>query len=721
MSVDVSSAAPSGFERNALAAPVPSAPKTDLVAFRESEEGKALVAWAHQSYRAAKSARESEERQWKKNLAMYNGKQYLEVVKAGQYAGMLMERPRNPNTDRKTINRTEPLVRTEISRLVSQKPSANVLPASSDDEDMFAAMAGEQIWQSHSDRRHFSEVITEACFWLSITGNGFIKTYWDESAVDTDADMQGDIIYENITPFNLLVSDLRETRIENQPWVCNYYTKPVAWLEMFYKEELAGIKLNASANAANEVLEETYLNLPSGNKATPDSCVVYEWWVKPGATRFMPNGGYLVVVDTTLVAYLPEPVYAHGEYPFTHIGHLISGKFYRRSVLNSTNPLNEDYNSWRTQLSQARKRMGHPQILSQKGAISASRWTNETGLVIEYRPGFQKPEPFPLASMPPYIMEEGQNILTDIEDISGQHQVSKGNVPPGVTAATAISYLQEKDDSYLTPTYQSLEAGCQKIAKQTLSLVVQFWDVPRLVKVAGEDNQFDTLLLTGADIKNGCDIRVEAGSSLPTSKAAKQAFVMDLMNMGAVPMDKGLEILEIGGASKLIDQLKSDKRQAQRENVQMKSLTSDILMAYAQDWEQRQQMNDPSTVDAATGEPLVRPPAVTVNTWDNHAVHIDTHNLYRRSQAFQFLSDEVKQEFESHVNMHKQMQRQEQLQAMIAGIPTDGSVPGVSGIIDPGTGQPVAEVSQGGGEGVPPQPPEITGPEGGEQIGAGSE
>lgn len=719
MTVSVSNEKPSGFEREALEAAPPKEPATDIAAFRETKEGKALVAWALTEYRSCKSAREPEERQWKKNLAMYNGKQYLEVVKSGQYAGMLMERPRNPNLDRRMINRTEPLVRTEISRLISQKPSASVLPASSDDEDMFAAMAGEQVWQSHSTRRSFDAVTEDVAFWTSITGNGFYKTYWDDSAIDVDSGAQGDVVYENVTPFNLLVPDLRETFIEKQPYVINYYTKPLTWLQLFYKEELAGITLNPSANAANEVVEEAYLNISSAAKAQPDSCVVYEFWIKPGAHNLLPNGGYMVIVDTVLVAYYPALPYQHQEYPFAHVGHLLTGKFYRRSVLNSTNSLNEEYNSWRTQLSDARKKMARPQIISQKGAVKASKWSNETGLLIEYQPGFQKPEPFPLASMPPYVMEEGPTILTDIEDISGQHQVSKGNTPPGVTAATAISYLQEKDDSYLAPTYSSLERACQKVAKHTLALVVQFWDIPRLVKVAGDDNQFDTLLLAGSDIRNGCDIRIEPGSALPTSKAAKQALVMDLMNMRAIPMDKGLEILEIGGASKLIDQLKSDKRQAQRENVQLKAVDDQTLMMYEQDWKMRQTVGDESTFDAATGEPLEMPPVVPVNSWDNHAVHIETHNLYRKSQAFQFLSDAVKAQFESHVNMHKQFQRQEQLQSMLAGIPTDGSVPGVSGLVDPATGEPVADISQGGGEGL--SQPDPMSEQGGEQIGTGGE
>lgn len=712
MSVDVSSLSPSAPSKTNM--PMQGAPMglladaqhnpVDIAAFRNSPQGKELTTWGLDQYRQCKAARKAEELQWKKNLAMFNGKQYLQVIREGQFKGQLIERPRTRD-DRITVNKSETIVRTEISKCISQKPSVSVLPSSSDDQDLFAAMAGEQVWMSHSERHDFQEVLTNAIFWTSITGNGFIKTFWDESCIDTDAQVHGDVVYDAVSPFNFFVPDVREVNLEAQPFVINVYPKPVSWLNMFYANELKGVSLNPKASAASELLEPAYLNMAQSGKPEPDSCLVYEFWVKPGAYKGLPNGGYFVIVDKTLVAYDDQGIpYQHGEFPFAHIGHIITGKFYRRSTLDSTNDLNREYNQWRTHLVTARKRMGHPQLTAQKGAVSATRWSNETGLLIEYRPGFQAPSPLPIASLPPYIIQEGQTITTDIEDLSGQHQVSKGSAPSGVTAATAISYLQERDDAYLTPTFQSIERACQKVARHVLSLAVQFWDAPRLVKVAGDDDQFDVMQLQGSDIQNGTDVRVEAGSSLPTSKAAKQQFIVDLMNMGAVPMDKGLELLEIGGSAKLIDQLKADKRQAQRENVKLKGISDQEIAMYQAQWQQRAAANDPGTIDQATGQPMEPPTIVPVNSWDNHQVHIETHNLFRKSQSFQFLSPAVQAEFEKHVQMHTQMNQQQQLQGMLAALPSDGSVPGVSGLVDPSTGKASGQLTDGSGQGIPSAP-----------------
>jgi hypothetical protein len=677
-------------------------PAFDVVKFRESDEGKALAAWADQVYTSCKSAREKEEQQWKLNYAMFDGRQYADIVRQGPYKGFVISRPPANDKQRRTINRIEAAVRTEISRLTSQKPSASVLPASPDEEDLFAAMAGEQVWESLYTRRDFHSVITDAALWLSVTGNVFLKTYWDNSAFDRDAGTEGDIIFEAVTPFNILVPDLRETRLEAQPYLINMYTKPVEWLHMFFGDVLKDVVLNPSQNADNEILDDAILNTQKGTSKTFDSCLVKEYWIKPNATRHCRNGGYLVMVDNIIVAYQETWPYDHAEFPFAHVGHIPSGKFYRKSPVTSLNELQKEYNSIRSQMADARVKMGKPQILAEEGSISAAKVSNTAGLVISYRRGYQPPQPMPMAQLPAYITQEQQDVLTDFEDISGQHQVSKGNVPPGVTAATAISYLQEKDDSYLVPTYQSLERACEKVARQALSLVVQFWDLPRLVKVTGEDNSFDAVMLSGSDIASGTDIRIEGGSALPTSKAARQAFLMDLMAQGFITPDQGLEMLELGGAQKLMDSLKADKRQAQRENIRLKNINEEAIFFHQKEWELKVANGAPDTIDPNTGEsldPNSPPPVVTPNSFDNHDVHIEVHQQFQRSQAYEFLPDAIKVQFEQHVQLHRQMKQAQMLQDFLGSVPSDGSVPGISGVEGS-----VGEETPGGGAGVPTEP-----------------
>jgi hypothetical protein len=303
-----------------------------------------------------------------------------------------------------------------------------------------------------------------------------------------------------------------------------------------------------------------------------------------------------------------------------------------------------------------------------------------------------------LQALPSYVIQECDRILNDWNDLAGQHEITHGQVPPGVTAATAISYLQERDESKLSPTFDSLEEGIEKVAQLALQYVNEFWDMPRIVRITGPDGSFDAQAFKGSDLENNIDIRIESGSALPISKAAKQALIMDLMKMGFIDPNKGLEVMDMGGINKLYEQLQVDQRQVQRENLRMSKITPQLLQQYQMQNLQMQQQADaqgqPSPFGQdPMGQPLMPPLMIPVNSWDNHQAHIEYHNKFRKGQSFELLGPETKALFEAHVQQHivaAGMETITQDPRAAAGLPPDptlGSDPNAPAS-DPNTGQP---------------------------------
>jgi hypothetical protein len=120
-----------------------------------------------------------------------------------------------------------------------------------------------------------------------VTGNGFIKTEWDPDCIDKASGQPGDLKYSCVTPFHLFVPDLREQDIEDQPYLINAYTRPVEWVKARFAKELGEDVLAPSTSAANQILDDSYLNV--GNDKPLDSVVVYETWVKPGSHKSCPR------------------------------------------------------------------------------------------------------------------------------------------------------------------------------------------------------------------------------------------------------------------------------------------------------------------------------------------------------------------------------------------------------------------------------------------------
>jgi len=662
------------------------------------KEAHKLARFIDEEYQKMKNGRTQFERQWYMNMSFYFGKQNVVPQTVRGVGGRLIMPPAPPWRVRLVINRTRPMIRRELSRLTSQKPSASVIPASSDDSDLFAAQAGEQIWESMYYGRNLKRILKQAVWWKLVCGNGYMKTYWDDTKTYSptqDEAYQGDVCYSAETPFHLLVPDLREEDIEGQPWVIHSFTRTPEWLQMNYKKTLDGREVRPNTKGANDILSDAFLNLVGGNTQDYDSVLVHEMHIKPGAHPNFPDGAVITSVGEQIIQYSPVFPYQHGEFCFTKFDHIPSGKYYSTSVIEDIIPIQRELNRTRSQIVEAKNRMAKPQMIYQAGSLDPQKITTEPGQYIPYKMGFQPPEPLPMQPLPNYVLNEVQQLLQDIDDISGQHEVSRGDVPPGVTAATAISYLQEQDDSMLSSEVDSIESGMEKVARHTLSLVGTYWDIPRIVKIVGVDGSWDSAMFKGSDLKGNCDIRVEAGSALPTSKAAKQALITDWMKMGFIAPEDGMEILEMGGIQKLYERVQIDQAQARRENLKMQNCPPEIIEQMfappekpAVDPVTGEPIVDPMTgqpqmepmapeeymIDKVTGKPQLPDPAIPVNTFDNHAIHIDIHNRFRKSQAYEQLTPDRQLLFEIHVQKHM-----ESIAAPhIGGMPTSEMMIGIA-------------------------------------------
>lgn len=111
-------------------------------------------------------------------VAFYSGRQYFEWnIKNGSLDFI---KPITNNALRATINRIVGKCRTVVSHMTSNLPTANVIPNSEIDEDVYAARAGEK-WLQHSEfNGDTREVYRETARMNVVFGHSWIKTVWDK-------------------------------------------------------------------------------------------------------------------------------------------------------------------------------------------------------------------------------------------------------------------------------------------------------------------------------------------------------------------------------------------------------------------------------------------------------------------------------------------------------------------------------------------------------------
>lgn len=554
------------------------------------------------------------ERQWYTNLAFYFGRQYVQWIASGAFS-KLYEPPVPSWRVRMVVNKCRVVVRTELAKMMKERPRGFVAPSSGDDEDRNAAKIGDAIYEylQSPSVLNLSFMLEQALFWTSTCGIGYQKVYYDKNKKDFSGAM-GSIEVEAISPFHIRVPDMLQVDIEKQPYVIHETAKDTKQLESLY-----GVQLTPDSASSQSTKDSQFVNsLGITQELNKTMTTVREIWIKP--CMKYPNGMMAVFTDEKVLYHYDGWPYEHGMYPFIKFDHIPTGKFYTDSTLIDVIPLQKEFNRTVSQIIEAKNKTSKPALLAAKGSIDPGKITSEPGLIIEFRPGTNPPTVMEPPHLPDYVIKFLEFSQAQLNDVSSQHEISKGSTPPGVTAATAISYLQEEDDSKLAFTIASIERGVEKIGKQVLALANQFWGEERQIKIVGEDSAWQLRQYSKEDMRGNTDFKVEVGSATPRSRAAKQAFIMELMDRG-LPLPEAMKYLGMAETNQLYEDGQIDSRAAQKENLMFES--GEIQ----EQWDR--------------------------NDWDDDLVHLAEHNKFRKKQTYEAMDPDQKALLDQHVTIHK--------------------------------------------------------------------
>ena len=584
---------------------------------------------------AATNARQPFEEQWYYNMAFYFGRQYAVWDRNG-VTSRLVEPPAPRNRVRLISNKIKPVVRREIAKLNKEEAQFFVVPSTSEPSDIAAAKAAEHAAEYSLYEGKFNARRRSSMWWASVTGTGFLKT--------TCSDYNANITYDAISPFHMLVPLIQEEDIQKQPWIAHVRAVPVEEVHATYHMDVA-----PDTSVISSTLEQRFFNamgIKSDNKEIQKNLAyVKEIWINP--CKNYPNGGMLVLIDGR-VAYaydartdpppmsiLNQPTYSytdkpyeHGEYPFAKITHIPTGRFYGDSVIVDLIPLQKQYNRARSQIVESINRTAKPTLLYEKGSIDPTKYTSEPGQMVPVNPGFNRPAYLAPPDYPQFALQDLDRTTRDMDDNSNQFEVAKGRTPPGVEAASAIAYLQEENDDVLNHTVFSMEQAVEQTGRQTLSLIKQFWNDEKSMKVISRSNAQEILEFKASDMADSSDFRIVSGSMAPRSQAAKQAFITGLMKDGFIPPQQGLRYLNMNETNRLYEEMQADSRHAQRENLRM-------------------------------SKEVIGESGMIINQFDDHATHVYEHGLFMKSQDFEVLDDSLKAQFLNHWLAHKQFQQME--------------------------------------------------------------
>jgi hypothetical protein len=560
-----------------------------------------------------------------------------------------------------TDNRIRPFVRTEIAKLTKNKPTFIAVPKSSSDNDIsaarFAADALEYSWQNFN----LAAKLRQALLWSRVTPAGFWKVWWDKSigrkrpvlVYGQDHEQAGKLVRDQFggpldpngqipenAPYEQrqvavgeICVELRsffhvyldphvpESGIEDAEWIGEEAVYSRGWVKRHFPDFADHIQYDQDPTPGAMEARLPFAGLTPSTTGAGKGAKIRELWTED--EHYVWCGDTQMLQEPNPYPWLPYVAFRASPVP---------GRFYGDPVINDLRPLQVDLNMRESQVAEHTGRLGNPPLL-----IPSTMWEEFNSW--EAMPGDKIPyqDTGSPTSMPQFLQMPplGDGIENDIArklnsmmEISGQHEVSQAQVPQGVTAAAAISQLQEADNTRMGPDVYDMEGAITRAGQMILWLMGHYYEDGRMLTVSGEGGEWDFRawkrgITTGVDT-----VRVQEGSMMPQSQGANQAAIQQFAtlfsqnNPGAIT-PRGwanvLQKMQVGGLEAFFAQINRDQQQVNDENRRM-----------------------------AQGEPI------QINSYDADEAHVDFHTDFQKTPGYRTLPDQAKAMFEQHLLAHRQ-------------------------------------------------------------------
>lgn len=542
---------------------------------------------------------------WKRNEEYYNGNQWY-------------GRKRPTYRASPSANIIRPTVQTIIPIMTDTQPGIDVLPQEPRDYGFADVLSkvNRSWWNRRSMPITIVEVLTDEC----VYDIGVVKVVWNK---DLDGG-RGDVECIVLDPNNVFVLDNSSDFNKNCPVVVELYPSSVGELKRKFPDKAHLIKSTGRPSEMSDTTSqntEVYVVSPvdkdegTANSNAPGSGIdendivwCAEMWIDDYAVdemetdeidatglpvkksvRKYPLGKVVQAIpDLKVILNVDGNPYSDGEKPYVRfIDTIRPRQFYGEGEVGALIETQDMINQTLATIYDHQKLMVNPVwIIDNDSGVDPEMITNQIGLIVQKNRGSQvSREQAP--PIPPQLFEF-YNLLQNLGNTqSGVHDITQGRKPVGITAAEAISTMQEAAQTRIRLKERNMQVSLQQIGRLVVSRFLQFYRTPRIVKLTGakqwpeyfeffiEDGekggykynkreyQFDevTKKYTPKDWQAGeesqglFDIEVIAGTALPFMKSQRGELAIRLADGGHIDNESLLETLDWPDKEKVMQRL----------------------------------------------------------------------------------------------------------------------------------------------------------------------
>lgn len=437
--------------------------------------------------------------------AMYLGNQG-ETWNAG---ARKLNRPkvRSPHRIVQYRNKIRPKIKKGLATALRNDPDVTVAPWTGSQQDRGTAIIGRSVKDHYTIAFRNKQALWEMSRWAWTTSTCRRKYWWNPKAwaevptgLDEDGNATGSTIAQvgnicvDIVPWTEYYGDPRARSEDEQRWCIHAKQLTLGewqenydngwWVEGGNPEGMRGLTESATAQVIGGYPRGQEIGQNNGTQT------MYECHERPG--KEYPKGrwwtcsgdGRVITKPQPLPVWLRRPTDGGYDLPFNPLAfELGQGNLHSANAVWDLVGAQRAYNDAVSRVSEWLRNMFGKILACEGSQISTSAFDSAKDNEVVYwhpNPG-GPPTHLPAPALPDFVMEMLELAEKDMQDMAGVHEVSNGQVPSQVTAASAIKLLQDSDTTQIADFTQNLEAFVEKDADYILRLARAYFKEPRLL------------------------------------------------------------------------------------------------------------------------------------------------------------------------------------------------------------------------------------------------
>jgi len=441
------------------------------------------------------------------------------------------------------------LVDQKTAEISKSTPKVAFIPQSYfDQDDINNAKACKILCQSRMEEMQFEKLLTKQDRIMFLFGHTISEVCWDEkqgplnplyvakkkqyngkvpkiSSEGTviegqylkDEEMRlGDATIKPLLPWYCFPEETKKCIKD-----CDYFET----IEWKFKEEVEA----TYPKAKGKILENAHVmwEMSSSSLSVPDNMVmVRTFWHKP--TEFFPEGCKITYCEDVLLDWIDFP-YEDKELPFVEDKDIeVMDEFWGRPFVVNIEQFYRMNNSILSAQARNHGVLAAPKYVFPEGSVDKQSLNNDFG-AIQYR-GATPPQVLQHNYVNRGELELAQSIASRTGKLARLFDISRGNVPPGITAAQAMRLLEEQQFQAMSVTAHNRKQRVLDLYRMVIKRMAQYYtpDDGRMSRILGSNNSYLMQSFTKFDFNLIYDLRIENKSALSDSHAGRMAEIIDL-------------------------------------------------------------------------------------------------------------------------------------------------------------------------------------------------